>query len=395
MKIKTKINNNKSFTTSFAGLEIYSKLWNKFKISNIFNLLVPKHSGAKYGKIMQNLFFRNLIDANSMSALSYIDKQEYFLKENIGLNRTTYGRNLKKLDGNLRRKFLLKFNNKFISHGEINEDSILIYDTTAIKAEGKNYENTKLIYDACEEKMIQGYALNKLLLKTKKKLSIIDFDLNIDDKNILIEKFKQARRQTNVNKIVFDAGPDIRGMDFFKKLDEEDFFFYTKVVSNWIFNYGKKFNVNELKELLKHRLKKEKIISLEVWKEDMLLRLTFVFNDPRVYLTNDLTISVEKIVKYYQWRWDIEISFREEKQNLGLNILPCWNEEGIKTHILLVLLAFVLSQLIVGKVKIVKGIKLIKRKIVKVFAFITKTFNKIFLRFSETYKLDWIFKINF
>jgi hypothetical protein len=394
MKYEIKTNKNKSFTT-FAGLEIYSKLWKKFKISSIFNSLVPKHSGAKYSKIIQNLFFRNLIDANSMSALSYIDKQEYFFNENISLNRTTYGRNLKKLNNNLRRKFLLKFNNNFISHEEINEDSILIYDTSAIKAEGKNYENTKLVYDACDEKMIHGYALNKLLLKTKKKLSIIDFDLNIDDKKILVEKFKEAKRQINVNKIVFDAGPDVRGMDFFKKLDEEDFLFYTKAVSNWIFNFGKNFNVNELKELFNHRLKKEKIISLEVWKDEMLLRLIFVFNDPRVCLTNDLTIPVEKIVKYYKWRWDIEISFREEKQNLGLKILPCWNEKGIKTHILLVLLAFVLSQIIVSKIKIVKGIKLIKRKIVKVFAFIIKKFNKLFLRFSETYLFDWIFRINF
>jgi len=391
--MKYRTNKNKSFTT-FAGLAIYAKLWNKYEISKNFDSLVSKNSGAKYSKIMQNILFGKLIDANSMSALSYVDKQEYFFKENVGLNRTTYGRNIKKLNNNLRKKFLLKFNNKFISYKEINEDSIIIYDTSAIKAEGKNYEDKKWVWDSCEEKMIQGYALNKLLLKTK-KLSVLDFDLNIDDKNILVEKFKEARRQTSVNKIVFDAGPDVRGMDFFKKLDEEGFLFYTKVVSNWIFNFGKDIKVSQLKELLKHRLKKEKIISLEVWKDDMLLRLVFVFNDPRVYLTNDLTISVEKIVKYYQWRWDIEISFREEKQNLGLNILPCLNKQGIKTHILIVLLAFVLSQLIVGKVKIVKGIKLIKRKIVKVFAFITKKFNRIFLKFSETYLFDWIFRIDF
>lgn len=391
--MKYRTNKNKSFTT-FAGLAIYAKLWNKYEISKNFDSLVSKNSGAKYSKIMQNILFGKLIDANSMSALSYVDKQEYFFKENVGLNRTTYGRNIKKLNNNLRKKFLLKFNSKFISYKEINEDSIIIYDTSAIKAEGKNYEDKKWVWDSCEEKMIQGYALNKLLLKTK-KLSVLDFDLNIDDKNILVEKFKEARRQTSVNKIVFDAGPDVRGMDFFKKLNEEGFLFYTKVVSNWIFNFGKDIKVSQLKELLKHRLKKEKIISLEVWKDDMLLRLVFVFNDPRVYLTNDLTISVEKIVKYYQWRWDIEISFREEKQNLGLNILPCLNKQGIKTHILIVLLAFVLSQLIVGKVKIVKGIKLIKRKIVKVFAFITKKFNRIFLKFSETYLFDWIFRIDF
>lgn len=394
MKVKTKTINNKNFTT-FAGLLIYSELWNKYKISKNFDSLIPKNSGAKFSKIIQNLFFGKLIDANSMSALSYADKQEYFLKENISLDRTNYGRNLKKLDDDSRKKFLLKFNNNFISHKEIDEDTLMIYDTSAIKAEGKNYEDKKWVWDSCEEKMIQGYALNKLLLKTKKKLSVIDFDLNIEDKGILVEKFKETRRQNGVNKIVFDAGPDVRGMDFFKELDEEGFLFYTKAVSNWIFNLGKDFKVTELKELLKHRLKKEKIISLEVWKDDMLLRLVFVYNDPRVYLTNDLTISSKKVVKYYEWRWGIEVSFREEKQNLGLNILPCLNKQGIKTHILLVLLAFVLSQLIVDKVDIVEGIKLIKRKIVKVFAFVTKSFNNILLNFSKTYLFDWIFEINF
>ena len=94
--MERKTNNNKNLTTSHAGLALYAKLWNRFKLPNIFDSVVPKHSGAPYSHIAQNLFFRNLIDANSMSALSDLDKQEYFLRENASLNRTTYGRNLKR-----------------------------------------------------------------------------------------------------------------------------------------------------------------------------------------------------------------------------------------------------------------------------------------------------------
>ena len=389
MQVKTI--KDKNFTTSNAGLAIYAKLWDKFNLSQIFDSAVPKHSGEPYSAIMQNLFFRNLIDANSMSALSDADKQEYFLQENASLDRTTYGRNLKKLSETDRKKILLKFNNNFISRNEIDEDTIIIYDSSCIPAEGKNFENTKKVYDACNEKMVQGYALNKLLLKTKKKLTVIDFDLQNDNKDKLIKKFKLGRRQFGVNKIVFDAGPENKGMDFFKKLDDEEFFFYTKADKSWKFNYGKDYNVIELRELLKSRLKKERMISLEVFKEDMLLRLIFVLNDPRVYLTNDLEIPAGKVVRYYDWRWSIEISFREEKQNLGLKILPCWNEQGIRNHLLLALLAYSLSQLIINKVDIVNGIKLIKRRIVKIFAYIK---DKI-LCFTENFKFKWIFCVNF
>lgn len=382
---------DKNVTTSFAGLAIYAKLWDKYNLSRLLDDIVKKQSGKPFSAIMQNLFFRGLIDANSMSALSEVDKQEYFLQENASLNRTTYGRNLKKLKEKDRKKILLKFNHNFISKDEIDEDTIMIYDTSCIPAEGKKFENTKKVYDACNETMVQGYALNKLLLKTRKKLTVAGFNLQNNNKENLIEMFKEGRRQFGVNKVVFDAGSENKGMDFFRNLDDEDFFFYTKADKSWKFNYGKDYNVVELREILKDRLEKEKMISLEVFKDDMLLRLIFVLNDPRVYLTNDLEIPAGKIVRYYDWRWNVEISFREEKQNLGIKVLPCWNEEGIRNHILLALLAFSLSQLIINNVDIVNGIKLIKRRIIKIFAYIK---DKI-LCFTENFKFKWIFNINF
>lgn len=393
-----KHNKDINFITTNAGLKIYKNLWDKHNLSFIFDSVAPKHSGAPTSSIMQNLFFRNFMDANSMAALSEKDKEEYFLKKNASLDRTNYGRNLNKLNDEQRHNILLKFNNNFIKQEDIDEDTIMVYDTTAIKAEGKSYENTKQVYDSCEEKMIKGYALNKLLLRTKKKLGVMDLELQNEDKNKTIKMFKGVRRLYGVNKIVIDAGPDIRGMDFYKKLDGEGFLFYTKAVRDWKFNYGKDYNVVELRELIMTRLKREGMVSLEVWKEDMLLRLIFVLNDPRVYLTNDLEIAAGKVVKYYGWRWDIEVSFREEKQNLGLEILPSRKLNGIKTHVLLVLLGYILSQLILAKRKvkrITEGIKLIKRKIVKIFAVIREKYNIIRLEFKPSYKYWWVFSLEF
>ena len=89
---------------------------------------------------------------------------------------------------------------------------------------------------------------------------------------------------------------------------------------------------------------------------------------------------------------------QRKNQNLGLGILPSTKLDGIKTHILLVLLAFVLSQCILLKNKvsqITEGIKLIKRKIVNVFAFLVKRYNKIQFEFDINYKYYWVFSLDF
>lgn len=392
--------NNKdiNLTTTNAGLKIYGDLWNKHNLSRIFDSVAPKHSGAPTSKIMQNLFFRNFMDANSMSALSEKDKEEYFLKNNISLHRTSYGRNLEKLNDKQRKSILLKFNNNFMAQEDIDEDTIMIYDTSAIKAEGETYEDNDWTYDSCENKMIIGYGLNKLLLRTKEKVAIIDYELQNKDKDKTIEMFKGGRRQYGVNKVVIDAGPDLIGMGFYKRLDNEGFLFYTKAVKSWYFNYGKDYSVGQLRKVIKSRLRREGMVSLEVWKDDMLLRLVFVLNDKRVYLANDLEIAAGKVVRYYDWRWGIETSFKEEKQNLGLETLPSRKLNGIKTHILLVLLGYALSQLILAKrivKKITEGIKLIKRKIVKVFAFIVEKFGVIKFEFKPDYKYWWVFGLEF
>lgn len=391
-----KQNTNKNFTT-FAGLKIYQDLWDKYGLQAIFDS-IPKQSGKPTSKIIQNLFFRNLIDANSLTALSEKDKEEFFLIKNSSLHRTSYGRNLKKLSDEQRKNILLRFNRNFIRKDEIDQDTIMIYDTTAVRAEGRTYEETKWVYDTCEEKMIKGYALNKLLLATEKKLTVLDFELQNEDKDKTLEMFKQGRRQFGVNKVVIDAGRDLKGMDFYKKLDKEGFLFYTKATKNWYFNFGRDYKVEELRKRMIPRLKEENIISLQVWKEDMPLRLIFVLGDSRTFLTNDLEISEGKVYSYYKRRWNIEISFREEKQNLGLNILPSRDFNGIKTHFLLVLLAFILSQVILAKSKIARitqGIKLIKRKIVKVFALVIRNYNNIKLEFDIRYKHWWIFDLEF
>lgn len=392
------INYDKKLTniTSYAGLKIYEDLWERYNVSRIIDLTSHKHSGKPLSAILKNLLFRLLAETNSLNALSEIDKQDYFFHKNASLHRTSYSRNLDKLDDDGIQRILDNVNIQTVRNKKIREDALLIYDQTAIQAEGKTYENAKDIWDSSQEKVIRGYELNKVLLNNGKQNFPVNFQLQDDSKPIILNQLKSARRLYNINKAVFDAG--IRGMEFFKGLHKEGFLFYTKATSNWYFNLGKDYSVDELKKKFKALVKRNGILSRTVYKDDMELRLIFIDEDNDVYLTNDFGAKPEEVVDVYYRRWNVEISFREEKQELGLDILPSTKFNKIKVHTLLVLLAYLLSQFILEKKRIsriAQGIKKIKRFVVKTWAIVKKASCRIKLKFHMRFKRDWIFELDY
>jgi hypothetical protein len=396
VRLNTNHDKNLTDTTSYAGLKIYEDLWEKYNISRIIDLTYHKQSGKPLSAILKNLFFRLLAEANSLNALSEIDKQDYFFHKNVSLHRTNYGRNMDKLDNNGIQRLLDNINLQTMRNKKIRKDALLIYDQTAIQAEGETYENAKNVWDNTQEKVIRGYELGKVLLDNGKQDFPVNFKLQDDSKPTIINQLKAARRLYNINKAVFDAG--VRGMEFFMKLHKEGFLFYTKATSNWYFNFGKDYSINELKEKYKSLVKRNGILSRIVYKDDMKLRLIFVDGDNDVYLTNDFNIKSYKVVEIYYRRWNIETSFREEKQELGLDILPSTKFNRIKIHILLVLLAYLLSQFILEKrkiSKIAKGIKKIKRFVVKTWAIVRITSCRIKLKFHTRFKRNWIFELDY
>ena len=394
MNIKTSQDKNLANVTSYAGLRIYEDLWEKYNISRIIDSTFHKQSGKPLSSILKNIFFGSLTDANSLNALSEIDKHDYFFNKNASLHRTNYSRNLGKLNDYGIQKVLDNINIQIIKNKKI-KDPILIYDPTAIQAEGKKYEKAKNIWDSSQEKVIRGYELNKLLLNDGKHNFPINFRLQDKSKPTIINQFKLAGRIYNTNKAVFDAG--IRGMPFFKELEEEGFLFYTKATCNWYFNLGKDYTITELQKKYRSLVKRNKILSRTAYKDDMKLRLIFVDGENDVYLTNDFDCKLEKVVEIYYRRWNVEISFREEKQELGLDILPSRKLKKIKVHFMLVLIAYLLSQFILEKRKIfniAQGIKKIKRFIINTWAIIKVT-AKTKLEFNTRFKRDWIFDLDY
>lgn len=377
--------NNINFT-GCAGLRLYDKLWDKYDLSKSFDSAVSKQSGKPYSNIIHNLFNRNLIDASSMAALAEKDKEEYFLAKNAKLHRTSYGRNLNKLDDEQIRKVLLKLNDKLIPRKEVDKKALMIYDRSAVEVFGEKYESVDWVWDGCQEKMVKGYGLDKFMLRTKKKVTVFAFDVNNKTKQNIIENFKMGRILYGANRVAFDADPELKSMRFYKELNDEEFLFYTKAVKDWKFNYGFDMNIEELRKKVLPLLKRNKTVSRIVYKDDMQLRLVFSLKDKRVILTNDFKSKPIEAYSYYVKRWKIETSFKEEKQNLGLETLPTRKLNGIKTHFLLCILAYVLSQFIIAKTKIADGIKLIKRRLIKVWAMITQKYNKLVLEFDIRYE---------
>lgn len=67
--------------------------------------------------------------------------------------------------------------------------------------------------------------------------------------------------------------------------------------------------------------------------------------DPNKYLlTNDPTLTVVEIVKWYRRRWGIEVLFRDCKQNLGLNACQAQSVRAHNHHIACVFFSYVLME---------------------------------------------------
>ena len=61
--------------------------------------------------------------------------------------------------------------------------------------------------------------------------------------------------------------------------------------------------------------------------------------------TTDLSLSVETIVRYYQWRWKLETAFRDTKENLGFDHYQVRADHSIERTVLLSCVAASIARL--------------------------------------------------
>ncbi len=385
--------------TKYAGLNLFNNYWDQNNISNIIDKALPKKSGSLASSILKNIIYGHIIEKHSLIELDYESKCEYFLTNNTTIHRTNYSRNMNKINGKTQNLLLKKVVNSIYSNltfsNKAKRNAIQIIDGSALEITGKTYEQANWAYDGRKSGLIWGYEILSQIIRIGEYSLPFSFSINNLEKNNIIEMFKEGRKNFGINKVSFDAG--FRGMDFFMKLNKQDFKFYTKATKNWIWDFNCFYkSTDDLKKAVQIKFwRNYKYADYEVIKEVdegkykgklLKLRLVFVKGDKRVFLTNDFISNNKKIFNFYFLRWKIEDTFKEEKLNLGFEKLPVRKINGIKTHLMAVFIAFLFCQIALCKFKQILGIKLLVRFIIKKVAIIYTKGTELIIKFLEETK---------
>lgn len=56
-----------------------------------------------------------------------------------------------------------------------------------------------------------------------------------------------------------------------------------------------------------------------------------LYRDPAYLICTDPALSLDKVLQYYVWRWEIEINFRDEKTLLGVGQAQVWTEKAAQS----------------------------------------------------------------
>lgn len=386
--------------TSNGGLQLFNIFWDQLQISSIIDNKVSKHSGVAHSSIIKNLTVGKMLGYSSLTELSDETKKEFFLSENANIDRTNYSRNMNKI-GHYKQNTILRGVAKqatdMLKLGKrARKKALQVFDGSPLEVDGETFEGAEWVHDGRKGKngLAWGYDVLTQIVKAGARCFPANFRVNDADKEWMISSSEQIRKLFDINRVAFDAG--YRGMDFFYKLNQRDFLFYTKATMNWIWDlHSFSRTTTQLAEQAKSRfLRNHKYVEYTVKKtvdegahkgEVVKLRLVFVKDDPRVFLTNDFESPPKEIYEFYNDRWSIEETFKEEKDNLCFEKLTVRKQNAIRTHIMTVFLAFTICQLILARFPSIKGIKLLIRHIVKNIAQLVKTATGVALRFLQRF----------
>ena len=145
--------------------------------------------------------------------------------------------------------------------------------------------------------------------------------------------------------LLFDRG--ISKAETFKKLDQEDKKFITRVKQN------RKYHIIKTNEIIVNIDDKLEIISDEIinlynkdhQKINCELRLIKALNKDKqelLFLTNINYLSAQDVAESYKKRWEIEVFFKFIKQNLQIKHFISHNKNGMMVYIYCILIAAIL-----------------------------------------------------
>lgn len=125
------------------------------------------------------------------------------------------------------------------------------------------------------------------------------------------------------NRIIYPDGIGIQIKAFAESIDQKNLNLVTvKGNDYYTFRYeGQLKNIPNALVLISYKVKNGKLL------------------DPMYILTTDIELSSKKIIEYYLNRWDIEVSFRYQKESLGLDHCQMRSLKGLKRFWILIYLS--------------------------------------------------------
>lgn len=279
---------------------------------------------------------------------------------------------------------------------------VMILDDTPIEKSGKKMQWAGKFFNAAEQYYYHGYELVVLALARGRAA----FPLNFIPKRSPKKKRKANKSKGSQNKlrlalklieavlkqglkaryIVFDSW--YGAVWFLQKIEQLGLYWVTPAKRNRLFIYqGRKIKASSfVKMTLGADYYPWKFIA-ELPKYS-LVGVVVNYRCPQyeVLVTNDLSLSAEKVVRIYKKRWKIETLFREAKQHYGLEAFHNQNWCAIIAHFALSLLAqFLVRFFLVFHEKSLKAINVLKKIFVRMRKKVKFVFPKWEIAFDEIF----------
>ena len=409
-KIRTRQSRRKIRQSTSGGLVLVKRqllVYTPFK--DIFNELFKKRFGLSFLSLWLIMVFRALLGGSSFQQFekNWNNDKTWKIIANYKNNiiHRLLARNIHRISPQMSKKMVIGTVKNLHQKGLVLGKRVAI-DSSPITVKGKKYEKSGAVTK--NGKYSIGYKLSVAFdLDSKVPLGYILTSINVHDSQMLIPLIKMIQSEYNnsVESVMIDRG--YYGADFFKFLDNQNIKFfipakkYTKLneqIESLQFN---DFKENKSKkyffkdgtiELAKYGSIRCIFISykrFEEWmpKEERNNRIW-------VLLTNDKNISPKNAVLAYKARWQIEVFFKQIKNELGLKILPGRDFRIVSMHVSSVLLAYIglISLVLEERQKnesVPIAIKEWKNKFIKVILSIVLERDRIYFEFEDAWIYNW------
>jgi len=376
---------------------------------DMFNELFKKRFGLPFLSLWLMMVFRALLGGSSFQQFGKDwnnDKTRSIVADyREKITHRLLARNIQRISPQFSRKLVIETSKRMYQKGIVLAKRIAI-DSTPIEVKGKKYEKVGSLTK--NGKFTKGYKLSIAFdVDSKVPLAYILTPINPHDSQFLIPLIKIVQTEYNhsIKAVMIDKG--YYGLDFFKFLDEQGISFfipgkkYSKLKKRINNLHFKDFRHNKSKNYYfkegKYRIKGYGFIRciFVVYKkfEDW-MPVDEKNNKVWVLFTNDEKISSKNAVQAYKDRWQIEIFFKQCKNELGLKILPGRDFRIVAMHVSSVLLAYLglISLELEEREKsevIPIAINEWKNRFINVLISIILKRNRIYFEFEEAWIHSW------